>query len=170
MLRWAHMSIVTYYTEFASPVGQLLLTATDKGLSGLYVHDKGKTIYPPQGAIENEKFFSGIKKQLEGYFSQKLTTFDVRFDLEGTEFQKKVWGELFKIPYGVVISYKELAKRVGSPKAVRAVGNANGKNPVSIIIPCHRVIASGGGLGGYGWGLDMKRQLLKLEKVGTLST
>lgn len=159
------MSIVTYYTTYASPVGEIVLTATEKGLSGLYIRNGVKLVNVPQNATKNVAIFSLILEQLTEYFAGSRTEFTATFDLQGTAFQKKVWDELYKIPYGSVISYKELAHRVGSPKAVRAVGGANGKNPISIIIPCHRVIAASGGLGGYGWGLDTKKQLLSLEKV-----
>jgi len=107
-----------------------------------------------------------IDKQLSEYLAGKRKKFDLKIDfkkLPGTPFQKRVWKELIKIPYGTVISYKELARRVGKPKAYRAVGNANGKNPIPVIIPCHRVIAADGSLGGYSSGLHIKKKLLKLE-------
>lgn len=158
-------SIVTYFTQVQSPIGRILLTATDMGLCGLHLMDHDHTPKIQKNWIQNDTKFSDVKRQLKLYFVGALHDFTVQFDLKGTEFQKKVWLELFRIPYGTVISYRELAERIGHPKAVRAVGSANGKNPISIIIPCHRVIASGGGLGGYGWGLPIKTQLLQLEKV-----
>ena len=157
------MSIVTYYSTLPSPVGEIILLGSQNGLSGLYLRTEAKPTPIPSSAVCNNEFFSEIVSQLHDYFAGKLRQFTTTFDLKGTEFQKKVWLELYKIPYGTVISYKELAKRVDSPKAVRAVGSANGKNPISIIIPCHRVIGANGGLGGYGWGLDIKKQLISLE-------
>jgi methylated-DNA-[protein]-cysteine S-methyltransferase len=101
--------------------------------------------------------------QLNEYFAGKRTEFDLPLELEGTEFQREVWTSLAEIPYGKTISYAELAMMVGRPSAFRAVGQANGANPIPIVLPCHRVVASGGGIGGYGGGLAMKRQLLSLE-------
>lgn len=101
--------------------------------------------------------------QLEEYFAGRRRTFDVPLELDGTEFQRSVWRGLAEIPYGETVSYAEMAMMVGRPHAYRAVGQANGANPVPIVLPCHRVVASGGRLGGYGGGLGMKRQLLELE-------
>lgn len=103
-------------------------------------------------------------RQLEEYLSGKRKKFDLEFDVQGTAFQKSVWQELSKIPYGKTCSYRDIAKRIKKEKAVRAVGTANGRNPVCIIVPCHRVIAANGSLGGYYWGLEMKEKLLRMEK------
>lgn len=103
--------------------------------------------------------------QLEEYFAGRRQCFDLPLELNGTDFQRSVWTELGEIPYGETISYAELAMMVGRPQAYRAVGQANGANPIPIVLPCHRVLASGGGIGGYGGGLTMKRQLLTLEGV-----
>ena len=113
-------------------------------------------------------FFVEAKKQLKAYFSGKLQRFDLPLHLEGTEFQERVWKALRRIPHGKTLSYAVLAEKVGKPKASRAVGNANGKNPLPIIVPCHRVIAHNGGLGGYTGGLEKKRFLLKLEGLPDL--
>lgn len=110
-----------------------------------------------------EKTLLQAKAELKEYFAGTLKEFTVKLSPTGTEFQKKVWEELLKIPYGTTICYEELAIRTGNPKASRAVGSANGKNPIPFIIPCHRVIAKNGGLGGYGLGLDLKKYLLNLE-------
>jgi methylated-DNA-[protein]-cysteine S-methyltransferase len=107
--------------------------------------------------------FREVVAQLHSYFSGRRRHFDLPLEIEGTEFQKKVWTELRSIPYGETISYKELAKRIGKPSAVRAVGAANGANPIPIIIPCHRVIGNDGSLTGFGGGLPLKRKLLELE-------
>lgn len=103
--------------------------------------------------------------QIKDYFAQKRESFNLPLDPQGTPFQMKVWAALRTIPYGQAISYKELAEKVNSPQAFRAVGNANGKNPIALLIPCHRVIAADGQLGGFSSGLERKRELLKLEKV-----
>jgi methylated-DNA-[protein]-cysteine S-methyltransferase len=146
-------------------VGDILLLTTEKGLSGLYLATATRPLLIPDSAVQSDTYFVDVLRQLQEYFAGKRTIFTVEFDLQGTEFQKKVWNELYRIPFGEVISYKELAQRIGQPTASRAVGTANGKNPVSIIIPCHRVIAADRSLGGYGWGLPVKKQLLQLEKV-----
>ena len=159
------MTSATYYTITSSPVGDILLVATQKGLTGLYLATATRPLTIPDTAVLNDSFFVDLVAQLQEYFAGTRSEFTVEFDLSGTEFQKKVWQELYKIPFGQVISYKELAQRIGQPTASRAVGTANGKNPVSIIIPCHRVIAADRTLGGYGWGLPIKQQLLQLEKV-----
>ncbi|WP_457552714.1 methylated-DNA--[protein]-cysteine S-methyltransferase [Desulfobacula sp.] len=152
-----------YYCYFESPVGKLLLNG-EKVLEGLHF-PKGKTrVEPPKDWIYLEKMFSGAIDQLEAYFKGKLIKFDLELNAKGTAFQKTVWQELVKIPYGETISYGQLAKSIGNPNASRAVGMANGKNPISIIIPCHRVIGKNGSLTGFGGGLDVKKKLLDLEK------
>ncbi len=108
-----------------------------------------------------------IISQLNGYFEGARKDFDFPLRFSGTEFQNRVWDELVKIPYGQTISYLQLAERIGDPKAVRAVAQANGRNIIAIVVPCHRVIATNGALQGYGGGLDVKRRLLRLEDLGT---
>lgn len=116
--------------------------------------------------IENEnEIIKQCKEQLEKYFEGKLREFKINYKVEGTEFQEKVWKELLNVKYGTIISYKELAQRIGKPKAVRAVANAVGKNKIGIIIPCHRIIGSNGALTGYAGGLENKRYLLRLENA-----
>ncbi len=119
----------------------------------------------PNGNGETGKVLRRAEAQIREYFAGERTEFDLPLELEGTAFQKDVWLTLAEIPYGKTISYAELANMVGRPSAFRAVGQANGANPIPIVLPCHRVIASGGGIGGYGGGLDMKRRLLALEGV-----
>jgi methylated-DNA-[protein]-cysteine S-methyltransferase len=141
-----------------SPVGILEITASDRGISSLYFME---------GTFPTGKAAGMTKEcldQLKEYFEGKRQLFSLDLDLEGTEFQKKVWKELLNIPFGETISYLELSRRLGDVRAIRAVGNANGKNPVSIIVPCHRVIGSGGKLVGYGGGLWRKRWLLEFER------
>lgn len=140
-----------------SPLGLIELVATENGISSLYfVEKKGKS-------VSKNKIISDCEKQLDEYFKKGRVEFSVLLDLQGTDFQKRVWSELLKIPYGKTISYLQLAKRLGDEKVIRAVGTANGRNPVSIIVPCHRVIGSNGSLVGYGGGLDKKKFLLELE-------
>lgn len=112
-----------------------------------------------------EAILDDAERQLGEYFAGTRTTFDVALDLTGTEFQRAAWHALTRIPYGTTVSYAEQAAMVGSPRATRAIGSANGRNPIPIIVPCHRVIASDGSLGGYALGLEMKRALLALERV-----
>ena len=113
---------------------------------------------------KNTEFSDLVYNEVMEYLNGKRKTFDIKYEINGTEFQKKVWKELAKIPYGETRTYKEIAVAVGNPKASRAVGMANNKNPIAIIVPCHRVIGSDGKLVGYAGGLDMKRALLTLEK------
>jgi methylated-DNA-[protein]-cysteine S-methyltransferase len=152
------------YTRCESPVGPLLLTATDAGLQHvLFVNGRR----PPQvhpSWIEDLTPLREPIRQLRAYFAGELEKFDLPLAPEGTPFQLKVWQELCDIPYGETIAYGELARRIGNPKAARAVGLANGSNPIPIIIPCHRVIGSNGKLTGYGGGLPIKEKLLALER------
>jgi methylated-DNA-[protein]-cysteine S-methyltransferase len=120
---------------------------------------------PPTGWVREDgrPLIREAARQLTLYFERRLRDFDLPLVLLGTPFQRRVWDELLRIPYGATISYAELAARVGSPKAFRAAGAANGQNPIPIVVPCHRVINSGGGLGGYSCGIEYKRRLLSLE-------
>ncbi|HTH43508.1 MAG TPA: methylated-DNA--[protein]-cysteine S-methyltransferase [Oxalicibacterium sp.] len=157
-----------YYIEHASPIGTLLLAATDKGVCGIYFeehrHFKGKDGW--QVAVSSEgahRHLTETARQLNEYFAGDRKAFDVPLDLSGTAFQCAVWEELHAIPFGTSVSYAQHAQRLGNPKALRAVGSAIGKNPVSIIVPCHRVIGSSGAVTGYAGGLERKRFLLALE-------
>ncbi|MFD5750760.1 methylated-DNA--[protein]-cysteine S-methyltransferase [Streptomyces sp. NPDC127033] len=151
------------HTVIDSPYGPLTLVATDGVLSGLYMHEQRHR--PPEesfGAPDPGPFTETVR-QLTAYFDGELTAFDVPFTLRGTPFQRQVWERLLRIPYGETRSYGELAEELGKPGASRAVGLANGKNPISIIVPCHRVIGSTGSLTGYGGGLSRKQRLLAFE-------
>ena len=148
----------------ASPVGKLRLVASDKGLVAIDVRNV-RAASDQETSASAQKILSATKKQLEQYFAGKRTTFDIPLDLKGTEFQQQAWLALCRIPYGKTISYGQQAKNIQRPKAFRAVGSANGKNPIPIIVPCHRVVAGDGSLGGYSLGLKMKKQLLALEGV-----
>jgi methylated-DNA-[protein]-cysteine S-methyltransferase len=151
-------------TTMESPVGPLTLTAVDGRLTGLHMDGQR---HAPESSVDSERDDAGradVVEQLEAYFAGSRSTFDVALDLQGTEFQRSVWAGLLEIPYGETISYGELARRVGRPGASRAVGLANGRNPVAIIVPCHRVIGANGTLTGYGGGLDRKVWLLDHER------
>ena len=149
----------THFTMVKSPIGTLTLTSREDVLTGLFVEHG-----PPKGNLKRDPApFDKVTEQLDQYWDGQRTEFDVSIDLIGTPFQVRVWNELREIPYGETISYGELADRIGNRKACRAVGAANGRNPISIIVPCHRVIGSTGKLVGYGWGVERKQTLLDLE-------
>src|SRR5215467_1537123 len=158
-----HTPETVYYSVIESPIGKLLLAATDRGLR--YLHFGGDL--PARSNrelwIEAPDVLRPYEEQLHAYFRGELRDFTCKLDLAGTEFQKKCWKALLRIPYGKTRSYADVAREVGSPKAFRAVGQANHNNPIAIIVPCHRVITSSGTLGGYGGGLHVKRQLLDME-------
>ena len=152
-----------HFRAVNSPVGVLTLAGRDGRLRHLRMVDQ---TYEPsrEGWEADEKAFPDAVEQLEAYFAGERMDFDLRLDLVGTEFQRRVWTALLTIPYGETRSYGAIAKQIGSPGAFRAVGLANGHNPIGIIVPCHRVIGSNGSLTGYGGGLDRKRALLDMEK------
>ena len=156
------------HTVIGSPVGPLTLVAEDSALVGLYMdlqrhrpHDDELGEQDPGG--RQAEPFKTAADQLDDYFAGALTTFNLPLAPRGSQFQQRVWAALLEIPYGETESYGELAGRIGSPGAARAVGLANGKNPIGIVIPCHRVVGSNGSLTGYGGGLGRKKQLLDLE-------
>lgn len=154
----------TAQSLFASPLGPLLLARTDAGLAGAWF--EGQRHHPPQLAaphVSDDPLLLRVADQLERYFAGSGAPFDVPFDLQGTAFQRAVWAELLAIGPGTTRSYAEIARRIGKPVAVRAVGAAVGRNPVSILVPCHRVIGSDGSMTGYAGGLDRKVALLRLE-------
>jgi methylated-DNA-[protein]-cysteine S-methyltransferase len=146
-----------------SPIGPLLLSASNGVLTGLQMQNQRHFRELPADVIRDDTWFADIAAQLDAYFAGDLHEFDINLNLVGTDFQQRVWAQLQAIPYGETISYGELAARVGNANASRAVGLANGKNPVSIIVPCHRVIGADGSLTGYGGGLDRKTWLLAHE-------
>ena len=147
-----------------TPVGKLRLVASNKGLVAIDVKATySKLATKPDGRAQ--EILAETRKQLTQYFAGDRKKFDIPLDLRGTPFQAKAWKTLTRIPFGKTISYGEQAKAMRNGKAFRAVGSANGKNPSPIVVPCHRVIASDGGLGGYSLGLKMKRQLMKLEGI-----
>jgi methylated-DNA-[protein]-cysteine S-methyltransferase len=152
-----------YYTTFESPVGPLLLAGDSFALRQVSFSSSKCSAPPrPDWKLDKEPFAEVIR-QLQAYFRGELKQFKLPLAMEGTEFQLRVWNALRTIPYGETISYAQLAERIGNPKAVRAVGLANGNNPIPIIVPCHRVIGSDGSLTGFGGGLSTKKKLLDLE-------
>ncbi len=154
----------TYFDVVPSPIGDLYLTARDGAITGLHMGE-------PRGGEEttskwtrDPRMLASARAQLEAYLAGELTEFNLALSSGGTPFQQKVWNELRRIPYGQTISYAELAERVGNPKAMRAVGAANGRNPIAIIVPCHRVIGANGSMTGFGGGIERKVWLLTHEK------
>ncbi|HEY3841851.1 MAG TPA: methylated-DNA--[protein]-cysteine S-methyltransferase [Acidimicrobiales bacterium] len=152
----------TFTMPLDTPVGRLVLESDGDVLIGVWLPTESRG--PRSKGQDAPPVLKDTAIQLEEYFAGERTEFDLPLELDGTAFQRDVWNELSRIPYGVTISYGELARRVGRPKGPRAVGQANGKNPIPIIVPCHRVLASNG-IGGYGGGLTMKRALLAVEGV-----
>ncbi|MDQ4065107.1 MAG: methylated-DNA--[protein]-cysteine S-methyltransferase [Actinomycetota bacterium] len=150
---------MTYFTTVTSPIGSLLLTTDNGALTGLRM---GRSLPDPTW-VRDDARFERVVRQLDEYWTGNRTDFDIDLEPIGTPFQLKVWAALRSIPYGTTISYAELARRVGNPRAMRAVGRANGANPIAVIVPCHRVIAADGTLGGFGGGLTRKQKLLRLE-------
>lgn len=155
---------MTCHRIIDSPIGPLTLAGTDGRLSHLLMLDHAHA--PSQtGWVRDDAAFPDAVEQLTAYFTGDLTEFDLAYEMTGTDFQKRVWTALLTIPYGQTRSYGQLADQIGAPNASRAVGLANGRNPISIIVPCHRVIGSNGSLTGYGGGIERKRTLLDLERL-----
>ncbi len=152
------MNTQSYFT-YNTKLGKLTLVQCNKKLCGLYF---GKRDI--QGAQQKTTLLDETAKQLDEYATGSRTTFDLPILLHGTEFQKQVWNALLQIPYGSTVSYKQIAQNIGNPKACRAVGLANNKNPISIVVPCHRVVGTNGSLTGYAGGLELKKKLLELEQ------
>jgi methylated-DNA-[protein]-cysteine S-methyltransferase len=158
---------MTFFSTLSTPIGRLLLVARGDALSGIYMEDHAGAPLNDAGWIQDEARFRGARAQLTEYFDGARTSFDMPMargrDL-GTPFQRRVWSALQAIPFAETITYGELARRVGSPKAARAVGRANATNPLSIVVPCHRVIGADGSLTGYAGGEERKRWLLEHER------
>jgi methylated-DNA-[protein]-cysteine S-methyltransferase len=153
----------TYHTTIPSPLGDLLLTGNGQALTGVYLtpHRHGPTVGVEW--VRDEAPFAEARRQLSEYFAGTRTVFDLPTAATGTPFQRQVWQALCGIPHGQTASYRDMAHAIGNPKAVRAVGLANGRNPLSIVVPCHRVIGSDGSLTGYGGGVERKQWLLAHE-------
>jgi methylated-DNA-[protein]-cysteine S-methyltransferase len=156
--------VLTHFAQIESPVGPLLLTADATGLRTIEFVNGRRPARPDPAWQENPEALKEPIRQLRAYFAGELESFDLPLSPAGTKFQLDVWKSLCDIPYGETISYGELARRIGNPNASRAVGLANGSNPIPIVIPCHRVIGSDGKLTGYGGGLPIKETLLALER------
>jgi len=154
----------TLYGHAETPLGTVLLVGRDSAIAGLYFKHFPLCPVPEPSWQRNECHFAPVRRQLDEYFDGRRTTFALPLQLDGSPFQLAVWSALRDIPYGQTTSYGQIAQHLGNPRAARAVGAANGRNPISIIIPCHRVIGADGGLTGYGWGLDRKAWLLDHEK------
>ena len=152
-----------HYTKIASPLGELLVMGNEDGLTGLYLPTGRHAALTPQFADRDDAALADVREQLDEYFAGKRTEFELRLNPHGTPFQLKVWLALRAIPFGSTASYGQQAARIGDPGSARAVGLANGRNPISIIVPCHRVIGADGSLTGYGGGMAAKRWLLDHE-------
>lgn len=157
------MSATIWYDELPTPIGRLRLVADAQGLREVWFEMGRHRKSPQPDWVQAASPLAEPRRQLEEYFAGERTRFDLKLHPVGTPFQLAVWEELGRIPYGVTISYAELARRIGQPAAMRAVGAANGRNPIPIILPCHRVIGSNGSLTGFGGGLPTKRFLLSME-------
>jgi O-6-methylguanine DNA methyltransferase len=160
-----------YYADIETPLGRMWAATSEKGLVQFSIVDDSEEFLKELKArikadyIEDPSKFMELRGQLGRYFQGERLTFSGPFDMRGTSFQIKVWKAIHSIPYGKLMSYGGIAKQIGSPKAVRAVGNAVGDNPIGLIVPCHRVVSSNGGIGGFGGGLDWKRKLLAQEGI-----
>ena len=153
-----------FYAHIESPVGLLRLTSNGAALTGLFLDKQhGPQIGADWVEADDAAPFAEVRRQIAAYFAGRRRVFDLPLAPSGTEFQRQVWAALAAVPYGTTVSYGEIARRIGLPKAARAVGLANGRNPLSIVVPCHRVIGASGKLTGYGGGLLRKEALLALE-------
>lgn len=154
------------YKLMPSPIGELKLVGSDRGLAAIQWKTQKASGVPVRATTEDpgHPVLVETQRQLTEYFAGKRKTFDLKLDFVGTEFQKSVWAELLKIPFGETRTYGQIAKQLGNENAMRAVGAANGRNPIPIVAPCHRVIGASGSLVGFGGGLKMKAQLLDLER------
>jgi methylated-DNA-[protein]-cysteine S-methyltransferase len=151
------------YTSFDSPIGELLAVGDGQALHGLYMQEGRTAISVRRGWELADEAFAEVRAQLAEYFAGERSVFDLPLEMTGSPFQRRVWRALQDIPYGKTTSYGEIARRIGPQADPRAVGQANGSNPIAVIVPCHRVIGADGSLTGYGGGLERKRLLLELE-------
>ena len=152
---------MNHFITYDSPIGKLRITEDETGITNIDFPDEQQHVPAEE---KTTPLLEETVKQLTEYFAGKRTNFDISLHIKGTNFQHQVWQELLKIPYGEIRSYKQVAESAGNPKASRAVGLANNRNPIPILIPCHRVIGTNGSLVGYGGGLEIKKFLLDLEK------
>jgi methylated-DNA-[protein]-cysteine S-methyltransferase len=161
------MTTTTYYSYLDSPLGRMFVKGDGQFVTALYLPNHKGWTGPDADWQESAAPFAAVRQQLTEYFAGERQTFDVPLKLAGTLFQQRVWQELARIPFGTTITYAQLAQRIGKPTASRAVGHANSRNPISIIVPCHRVIGADGKLTGYAGGVDKKQWLLALERGST---
>jgi methylated-DNA-[protein]-cysteine S-methyltransferase len=159
------MIATTYYGYIDSPLGQLFVQGERQIVTGLYMPQHKGWYGPEESWQESDAPFLAVRQQMAEYFAGQRQEFDVPLKLAGTPFQRRVWRELTRIPFGKTITYAELAQRIIRPKGSRAVGHANGRNPISILVPCHRVIGAGGKLAGFAGGVEVKRWLLEFERA-----
>ena len=157
--------MTTYYTWADTPAGTLLLTSDGENITGMYWKVFRRTPQVADGWVENKDMFAEVVRQLAEYFAGQRRDFDLTYSVVGTPLQRRVWDELAKLSYGQTCTYGELARRVGHPTAVRAVATAVGSNPMSIVVPCHRVLGAQGRITGYAGGLESKALLLQLENI-----
>jgi methylated-DNA-[protein]-cysteine S-methyltransferase len=157
-----------FYSQVSSPIGDLLLVSNGEALTGVYMQGH-HPLEGEDGWRRDDALLEPAREQLRAYFAGRLFDFDLPLAPQGTAFQRRVWHELRGIPFGSTVSYAEIARRLGQPTAVRAVGAANGRNPIAIIVPCHRVIGANGTLVGYGGGLERKQWLLRHEAAAVAS-
>lgn len=158
-------SSAIYYDLFDTPAGQMIVVQSDRGVHCIDFQQGAKPLSIDPQWQASAKFCQTARRQLQAYFNGTLTRFDLPLAPQGSAFQQRVWAELARVPFGKTCSYAELAKRLGQPGASRAVGMANGRNPLSIVLPCHRIIGGSKKLTGYRGGLTIKRQLLELEGI-----
>ncbi|RKE04550.1 methylated-DNA--[protein]-cysteine S-methyltransferase [Marinifilum flexuosum] len=154
-----------YFDIINTPIGDLLLLASDKGLKKILFEDQFKAFEISSTWEQSTEKLSQAKEQLLAYFNSNLVQFELQLDPDGTVFQKQIWKQLEEIPFGEIRSYQDIANAIEKPNACRAIGMANSKNPIPIIIPCHRVIGKNGKLTGYAGGLDIKAKLLQIEGI-----
>jgi methylated-DNA-[protein]-cysteine S-methyltransferase len=157
------MNAQSLYTTIESPIGELLLVGDGTALTQLHMQEAPRPITPSPGWRRDDGPFAEVTRQLSEYFAGQRRRFDLPLALRGNEFELRVWAALQEIAYGETVSYGQIARAIGAPTAARAVGLANGRNPIALIVPCHRVIGADGSLTGYGGGLPRKRYLLDLE-------
>ena len=161
------MTTTTYYSYIDCPLGRMFVQGDGQFVTGLYLPQHKGWRGPNASWQQSDAPFTAVREQLTEYFAGERQQFDVPLKLAGTPFQQRVWQELVRIPFGTTITYAQLAQRVGKPTASRAVGHANGRNPISVIVPCHRVIGANGKLTGYAGGVDKKQWLLAWESCMT---
>jgi len=152
------------YTSMDSPIGELLLLGDERALHGLYMQEGRRPVRIAPQWRRSEAPFAGVRAELREYFAGERFAFETPLAMAGSPFERRVWRALRDIPYGETVSYGEIARRIDQPTAARAVGLANGRNPIAVIVPCHRVIGANGTLTGYGGGLERKQLLLELER------